>query len=430
MIKKNEKFKLLDLEIELLRLCNTEFGFFQRFVNKTIPLLKRMFPNQTQEWEIDLLNDSRNINANNELTEAFLTLWKTAAIRHDTFLKRQLITLLRSIRGPRFEFLQSLIRIAYPRLKELYVSNVSIPEKFLFSAKTELIVKLDFQWRQEYLNCSTQWRMFWHGLSQKIPKKFKVISKKQQETKAVLKIISKLNILPNSIALKKRNYSSYPRASIRHEMEHLFAPAARMLYLYSPQQFNADRECLPKLIWLSFQTLCDCWHLRHTNIFNTPSSRIRDKSKDLGLFANKKYNNFLLIAAAEDLLMLDKGKTHLTFIREEYMSLLIRLSLEIQISCILPDTKLENTSFLKDLKMPLEGTDEYIFCDWYSAWLEKNQSKSAHERSIKKAISDFKKGTVKLKKEREDSTYKEWIRKYRKRKRAQLSRSISPTIGG
>lgn len=430
MIKKiNEKKELISLELELLQTCLSDLGFFQRLVSKTIPLIRNVFHDIVQTWEIELLTDNKINKANNELTTAFIALIEIAKKRRDLSLKEQLIVLLRLIRGPRFEFGNSLIRRAYPRLKELYIFHVGILEKFPFAAMAQKVTEFQ-QWEKYHKN----WYTFVYSNASQIdwdapPKKIIVFVHYKKNVhhkkcnKVALKIICARKKTPKSY---RCTFVYYAYQQMFKELEQLFAPTATELYLQLQDQFIADQQCSAKLIWISLQTLEECWPLRNKRIFAERWPRIRGKVEEIGLIAHATYNRFLLIAAAEELRFLDKPNSkQFIFKREDYMVLVRRLSLEIQRASILPENELGKKISSSDLRSPKVDSDEGVFCDWYASWLDKNKNINAHERTIERAIAHFKKSSVKLCKKYEDSTYKTWVIKFRKRKKAQLGKTIS-----
>lgn len=428
IIKEKDRFKLISLEIELLKTCSSDLGFFQRYVTKTIPLIRKVFFNQIQTWEIELLADDSVIKASKELTDAFISTWEVATSRQDIFLKKKLIALLRLIRGPRFEFGEPLIKKVYPILKELYVHSVCIPEKYPFAITTLKLIKFEKVWKNHY----NHWDLFTPVISFQTNRNLfpkKVITRNTLNisySKNIFKIVNKRSRKPRN---NPRSIVHLPYLRILYEMESLFAPTAKAIYLQKQDQFIADQQCYSKFIWLNIQTLEKCWTLRNENIFNYRWHRLRGNVNDIGLLANSAYNSWLLIAAAEEFKFLDKpNRKQNIFKREDYMTLLSRLILELQILHIFPDKNPTKDSTTKDLKMPIEGSDEFFFCEWYAAWLEKKQKINPHNKTVKMAISEFKNGKVKLKKKYEDSTYKEWIRRFRKRKKASLSKPLSPQL--
>jgi hypothetical protein len=458
--KMYEKFELLSLEMELLKTCTTDLGFFQRFVTRTIPLIRTLFPNLVQNWEMDLLTNSKVVKAIKELVNAFFSIWEVASKKQDIRLKKQLIDLLRRVRGPRFELGNPLIRGVYPWIKELYITHVLLRAKFSFAVKAMEIIGFDYTWKKHYSDCSMWW-FVWNTEYRKVDffyseedvfrlenseeiepnkrKQHKYLPGKIFSVSVESVLSRKINLISRCVGyplkivlseekfLKNRGkvFVHYSERRILRELDLKFAPTAKEIYSYPSNQYIVDQQCDPKFIWARFQTLEECWLLRNVNIFNMRWPRIRGSAEDVALLAHGTYNKFLLIAAAEELADLDKSKfKHNNFIREEYTAFLARLCLEIRILSILPDNKLNNNVIPTDLIPPKIGSDEEVFCEWYVAWLQKQKDINSHRKSHTVAIRDFMKSGVKLKKKMADSTYKTWIRNYRKRKRALLGKRI------
>lgn len=130
--------KRLQAEKELLFGCETERGFFNRISGSFLPFLRTeviasLVVTKWQEASVDL---SLVEKANEQLRVAFLQLWECAAQSNNRALKRQLIEILRQVRGPaRYIEISSgnfPRRISYA-IQPLYAEHIAKTEHFSFA---------------------------------------------------------------------------------------------------------------------------------------------------------------------------------------------------------------------------------------------------------------------------------------------------------
>lgn len=153
-MKINERLKK---ELELLKSCETNLGFFQRLAMVTIPLLRK--EKETAQfidrWEKEL-DQTEQINAVSEEVWSFLkTIWH--ASNQFSHKRRNIVTIIQMIRGPRFELAATLAdRIRRPLLELSDKAEQNLP-RFLEQANQKSI--LEYQ-----ADCECDPKYLWHTL--------------------------------------------------------------------------------------------------------------------------------------------------------------------------------------------------------------------------------------------------------------------------
>ena len=162
---KNDFFERLKKEFNLVKSCETNLGFFQRIVERFIPFLRSesCVNDILKKMEKELTDESGVLQANEELVIAFSELWGVAKNTNDKFLKRELIAILRKVRGPaRFVKLgATLIRRIYPYLERLYKAKISHEAETVFAQAALKLFQMDGDEKRFQANAECSPRYLW-----------------------------------------------------------------------------------------------------------------------------------------------------------------------------------------------------------------------------------------------------------------------------
>lgn len=440
-----EKF---DMEKTILFGCKDDSSFFQRLILKTIPLIRGLFPEHVNSWQDKLRKNDTIRKVNEELTSAFIELWKHAKEKNKWDLQKELIRLLQKVRGPRFEFGDTLLKRIFSDLQELHVNHLGLPKKYPFSNLALKVVELERT--RKYNNSFAcphrdtslgevcdQCLAKCHPLYQigriwilvgwrKFPKEMKssVLKKASQK---------KFKFVGNLFSIiKKRQNSSSKKISERvkvfkyrvdlYKLHKTFAPTAQVAYNISFKEYQANAECFAEVMWSDLEVLEACWAFKDEKLLQKRWPPLREKSLEIGLLGSNVYNKCLLIWKAEEFALLDRSNHLCTYLkREKFQKLVETLSKELFINDIVSG----QTTFIKDpskriLKQPLRESDEEKFCDWYGNWWILNKGKSPHQRTYNIAITHYRKeenAIAKRKKAYPSSTLKRWMRDFHARQK-------------
>lgn len=424
-----DKFQALDIEIELLKDCSNDKAFFQRIVTRTIPTIRKLFPDIVLNWEKELLIDKRVTVAIEELTNAFLDLWQTARIQRNYGLQRQLIVVLRKVRGPNFEFGGPLLKIIYPTIKNLYVSHCVFGKKYPFGLIAQSIMNFDDNWKKQYNSHSADWHFTYdHNCrklvdwgSEKTPSKtiletrhWSLITGKSINFKKLFSVKTQLNS-----KLMLRKLSPYPKQHEIDEMQKGFAPSATSLYLEKHLQFVCDLNCFPFRLWQMLLFLQDSWAVKDNMILKEIWPRFRASKDEIGIIAYDRYNRFTLLLSANELRIKHNEQERIKiYKKEDYLCYILRCRSELHLLHLIPELQPSlHEDSKKNPPIPKVGSDEMLFCEWYADWLVRNGYKPPHQKTYDYTISDYRKSFPQS--NYQDSTYKTWIRNYKKRRKCQ-----------
>jgi hypothetical protein len=441
-----EKF---EAEIIILLGCKSDYSFFQRLILKTIPLIRKLFPEQVNLWKDKSRENNTIKKINDELTSAFIELWKHAKEKRKWDLQKKLIRLLQQVRGPRFDFGDTLLRRIFPDLQELHVNHLGFSKKYPFFTLTFKI--MDWERSRKYNNafvcnhrdyslgeacdqCLTKchpfyqiertwnfvgWRKFsekkkWSLLKKTFQKKFKFAKSffsgiEKNENSSLKKYLARVNVFKYQVDL--------------YELRRAFSPTAQTAYNISLKQHKANAECFVEIMWTNLEVLEACWGFKDEKLLQKRWPRIKVKSHEIGLLGSEAYNTFLLIWKAQEFALLDLPNYLCTYLkREKFQEIVETISKELFINDIILDQKTLITDQLKKkLKQPLRESDEEKFCDWYNNWLILNKNKSGHQKTYKIAITHYRKeetAVTKRKKAYPSSTLKTWMRDFHARQKA------------
>lgn len=195
--------------------------------------------------------------------------------------------------------------------------------------------------------------------------------------------------------------------------------------------YQANQDCDPKYLWQSLRLVSSCWERRHERALSRKWNKPKGSFLQIILQAHNQTNEFLHDHVAEDFRALDQGKPLRYFKREKYQSFFDRLVAEFQLMLVYPNVDLlrkkeSNLEVLlkirspkKNVRIPLEGSDEQNFCDWYKEWKKNTSTLLPHQKTQKMAIKAFRKQTrIKLESEYKDSTYLRWMTRHNKRSKS------------
>lgn len=442
----------LQSEIAFLSDCK-DSEFYKRLIERVIPLIRELYPDRVKQWQLQTRDRYKATEVIAELNQAFQDIWEKVETPSRREIRRELIRLLQSIRGPAIEFRMpgfkvecgfGLLMSVFFKLQELHVNYVSLPQEYPFCTLAFKVIEFEKARRNEnartYLNPDKSFdknriaRSHPFYLQQRIFIVFFSIrdngscrcnfpAKVLTEAKSLSHILQRSKTIPSPSGTSSRKWKAFDYEGILNHFQRSFAPISQSL-IDRFKELDSDSESYTEYMWSALENLELAWSFRGTTLIDLRKPRLRGKPHELGLLSYRAHVEFSHKWNAREFHFLDRPNHAFGYLNRKrfckYLEIIIH-DLRYAQAAKAPPT-IENSS--EKFPDPPDGSDEQVFCDFYWDFLKRNASLPPHQRTQIIIIKKFKLSTYKLKKNYADSTLITWMRNANIRKKRRTKKSV------